>query len=73
LIFAGGLRRIETLAAAKKCELAFICFTDEVDEDLVKIPYAVDALVAVLPNIHPLANQKPMLSACPFAVQVCLR
>ncbi len=50
----------------KKCELAFIRYAEDGDEDLVKIPYAVDTLVAVLPLTHPLAKEKeinlPMLA-----------
>jgi LysR family transcriptional activator of glutamate synthase operon len=42
----------------RKCELAFIRFSDEVDDDLVKIPYAIDTMVAVLPVNHPLARRK---------------
>jgi len=41
----------------KMCELAFIRETDEVDEVMVKIRYAVDTMVAVLPITHPLAKQ----------------
>ena len=54
---AGSVELTEMLRQ-KKCELAFIRFADEVDDDLVKIPYAADAMVAVLPITHPLAKQK---------------
>lgn len=39
-----------------KCELAFIRETGEADEDLVKIPYYTDHLIALLPAAHPLAG-----------------
>ena len=44
--------------ADKKCDLVFIRDYDEVDDDLIKIPFAVDTMVAVLPARHPLAGQK---------------
>ena len=45
----------------KKCELAFIRDTlEEVDDDLIKIPYTIDTLVAVLPATHHLTKQKTM-------------
>jgi LysR family transcriptional regulator, transcription activator of glutamate synthase operon len=57
-VMQAGSEELKELLRQKKCELAFIRFTDEVDDDLVKKPYAVDTLVAVLPTVHPLANQK---------------
>ncbi len=42
----------------KICELAFIRTTHEMDNDLVKIPYTTDTLVALLPTNHPFARQK---------------
>jgi LysR family transcriptional activator of glutamate synthase operon len=53
---AGSVELRESLRQ-RKCDLAFIRFADEVDEDLVKIPYAADCMVAVLPAAHPLAKQ----------------
>jgi LysR family transcriptional regulator, transcription activator of glutamate synthase operon len=42
----------------KKCELAFIRDVEDPEGKLVKIPYATDTIVAVLPSAHPLAGQK---------------
>ena len=53
---AGSVELRESLRQ-RKCDLAFIRFADEVDDDLVKIPYAADCMVAVLPAAHPLAKQ----------------
>lgn len=39
------------------CDLAFIRDIDEVDDDLVKIPFAADTLVVVFPIDHPLAKE----------------
>lgn len=49
---------LKEMLRQKKCELAFIRYDDEEDDDLVKIPYAEDTMVAVLPSTHPLAKQK---------------
>lgn len=53
-----GSEELKEMLRQKKCDLAFIRFTDEVDDDLVQIPYAADNMVAVLPTNHPLARQK---------------
>lgn len=42
----------------KKCELAFIRDIENGEEEFVKIPYATDTIVAVLPITHPLAQEK---------------
>ena len=57
-VIQAGSEEMKEILRQKKCELAFIRDTDEVDDDLVKIPYAVDTMVAVLPTSHPLAKQK---------------
>ena len=57
-VMQAGSEEMKEMLRQKKCELAFIRDTDEVDDDLVKIPYAVDTMVAVLPTNHPLAKQK---------------
>jgi LysR family transcriptional regulator, transcription activator of glutamate synthase operon len=57
-VMQAGSEELKELLRQKKCELAFIRFADEVDDDLVKTPYATDTLVAVLPTDHPLAKQK---------------
>lgn len=40
------------------CELAFIRETGGYDQNLTKIPYWTDRLVALLPAVHPLANRE---------------
>jgi LysR family transcriptional regulator, transcription activator of glutamate synthase operon len=57
-VLQAGSEELKEMLRQKKCDLAFIRFTDEVDDDLVKKPYAVDILVAVLPATHPLARQE---------------
>jgi LysR family transcriptional activator of glutamate synthase operon len=57
-VLQAGSDELMEMLRQKKCELAFIRFTDEVDDDLVKKPYAVDTLVAVLPTAHPLARRQ---------------
>jgi LysR family transcriptional activator of glutamate synthase operon len=57
-VMQAGSAEMKKMLRQRKCELAFIRDTDEVDDDLVKIPYAVDTMVAVLPINHPLAKQK---------------
>ncbi len=57
-VVQGGSEEMKGMLRQRKCELAFIRFSDEVDDDLVKIPYAVDTMVAVLPVNHPLASRK---------------
>jgi LysR family transcriptional regulator, transcription activator of glutamate synthase operon len=55
-----GYKELKEMLRQEKCELAFIRDTNEVDEDLVKLPYTFDTLVAVLPATHPLAVLKTM-------------
>jgi len=57
-VMHAGSEELKEMLRKEKCELAFIRDTNEVDDDLVKIPYAVDTLAAVLPASHPLAKQK---------------
>ena len=57
-VLQAGSEELKEMLRQKKCELAFIRFTDVVDEDLAKISYAVDTMVAVLPATHPLAKKK---------------
>ena len=52
-----GSSELKELLRQKICDLAFIRFPDDGDDDLIKIPYTSDTLVAVLPPTHPLANQ----------------
>jgi len=51
-------RALKEMVRQQKCELAFIRDMNEVDDDLVKIPYTTDTMVAVLPITHALANEK---------------
>ena len=57
-VMQAGSVEMKKMLRQRKCELAFVRDTDEVDDDLVKIPYAIDAMVAVLPITHPLAKHK---------------
>jgi LysR family transcriptional regulator, transcription activator of glutamate synthase operon len=57
-VLQAGSDELKEMLRKGKCELAFIRFADETADDLVRIPYAIDALVAVLPLAHPLAGQK---------------
>jgi DNA-binding transcriptional LysR family regulator len=56
-VFQAGSEKLKEMLRQKKCELAFLRYTDEQDDDLVKIPYSSDHLVAVLPSGHTLAAQ----------------
>lgn len=57
-VIQGGSTEMKEMLRQRKCNLAFIRFTEDSDEDIVKIPYTTDTLVAVLPNSHPLAKKK---------------
>lgn len=57
-VVQGGSEEMKEMLRQKKCDLAFVRFTDPGDDDLVKIRYAVDTMVAVLPCDHPMAKQK---------------
>ena len=57
-VMQAGSQEMKELLRQKKIELAFIRYIDEVDDDFIKLPYAVDTMVAVLPTNHPLAGQK---------------
>jgi LysR family transcriptional regulator, transcription activator of glutamate synthase operon len=57
-IVQDGSDELKEMLRQRKCDLAFIRFTNDMDDDLVKIPYTVDTMVAVLPPTHPLAKQK---------------
>ncbi len=57
-VMQAGSAEMKKMLRQRKCELAFVRDTDEVDDDLIKIPYAVDTMVAVLPIMHPLAKRK---------------
>jgi LysR family transcriptional activator of glutamate synthase operon len=53
-----GTHLLKDLLRQKKCDLAFIRLDSQIDEDLIKIPYINDTLVAVLPTNHPYAKRK---------------
>lgn len=57
-VMQAGSEEMKKMLRQRKCELAFVRHTDEVDDDLVRIPYAVDTMVAVMPVTHPLAKYK---------------
>jgi LysR family transcriptional regulator, transcription activator of glutamate synthase operon len=57
-ILQAGSGELKEMLRLRKCELAFIRFADEMDDDLVIMPYALDNLAAVLPINHPLAKEK---------------
>jgi LysR family transcriptional activator of glutamate synthase operon len=57
-VMQGGATEMKELLRQRKIELAFIRYTEDTDDDLVKIPYTVDSLAAVLPATHPLAKEK---------------
>ena len=57
-IVQAGPAELREMLRQKKCELAFIRTRDEIDDDLIEVPYTVDTLVAVLPTTHPFARQK---------------
>ncbi len=49
---------LKELLRQRKCELAFIRDIEDANDEFIKIPYATDTIVAVLPINHPLAGQK---------------
>jgi LysR family transcriptional regulator, transcription activator of glutamate synthase operon len=57
-VVQGGSEEMKEMLRQKKCELAFIRYCDEMDDEFVKIPYTTDNMVAVLPVNHPCAGQK---------------
>jgi DNA-binding transcriptional LysR family regulator len=57
-VMQAGAEEMKGMLRQRLCELAFIRFIEDMDEDLIKIPYATDSMVAVLPISHPLASQK---------------
>ncbi|MBP2642487.1 MAG: LysR family transcriptional regulator [Firmicutes bacterium] len=57
-VIQGGSTKLENLLRQNKCELAFIRQVYDIDNEFVKIPYAIDTLAAILPARHPLAECK---------------
>jgi len=57
-VIQGGSTEMKEMLRQRKCDVAFIRFTEDSDNDIVKIPFTTDSLVAVLPTSHPLAKQK---------------
>jgi LysR family transcriptional regulator, transcription activator of glutamate synthase operon len=63
-------QKLKDILRQKKCDLAFIRIYEEGDEDLVKIPYLSDHLIAVFPAGHPMANSNsiPLTSLKDFGL-----
>ncbi len=57
-VIQGSSKDLTEMLRQRRFELAFIRDNDEVNDDIIKIPYAIDTIVAVLPITHPLAGQK---------------
>jgi LysR family transcriptional activator of glutamate synthase operon len=57
-VMQASSRDLKEMLRQGKCELAFIRDIEDPEEEFVKIPYATDSLVAVLPIAHPLAKEK---------------
>lgn len=57
-VVQGGSDEMKEMLRKKSCDLAFIRYAEDEDDDFVKIPYAIDNMVAVLPISHALANRK---------------
>jgi LysR family transcriptional regulator, transcription activator of glutamate synthase operon len=57
-VMQGGATELKELLRQRKCELAFIRYTDDMDDDLMKLHYTDDTLVAVFPATHPLAKKR---------------
>jgi LysR family transcriptional regulator, transcription activator of glutamate synthase operon len=57
-VLQASSRDLKEMLRQGKCELAFIRDIEDPEDEFVKIPYATDALVAVLPIAHPLAKEK---------------
>jgi LysR family transcriptional activator of glutamate synthase operon len=55
-VIQAGSTKLENMLRQNKCELAFIRQVNDVDNEFVKIPYAVDILTAVFPIRHSLAK-----------------
>lgn len=49
---------LKDMLRQNKCELAFIRETDDSDDEFVRIPYAIDTMVAVFSINHPLAKSE---------------
>ena len=57
-VVQGGSEEMKAMLRKKTCDLAFIRYAEDGDDDIIKILYAVDTMVAVLPLDHPLAKLK---------------
>lgn len=57
-VLQASSRDLKDMLRQRKCELAFIRDVEDAQDEFVKIPYATDTLVAVLPINHPLAKKK---------------
>jgi LysR family transcriptional regulator, transcription activator of glutamate synthase operon len=57
-VMQGSSRSLTEMLREGKCELAFIRDVVDENDEFVKLPFATDTLVAVLPVTHPLAMQE---------------
>ena len=57
-VMQASSRNLTEMLKQGKCELAFIRDVEDTEDEFIKLPYATDTIVAVLPISHPLANQK---------------
>jgi LysR family transcriptional regulator, transcription activator of glutamate synthase operon len=57
-VLQASSRDLKEMLRQGKCELAFIRDIEDTQEEFIKIPYATDSLVAVLPIAHPRAKEK---------------
>jgi LysR family transcriptional regulator, transcription activator of glutamate synthase operon len=57
-VLQASSRDLKEMLRQSKCELAFIREIEDPEDEFVKIPYATDTIVAVLPRTHALASQK---------------
>jgi LysR family transcriptional regulator, transcription activator of glutamate synthase operon len=57
-VLQASSRDLKEILRQGKCELAFIRDIEDPQDEFIKIPYATDSLVAVLPIAHPLAKEK---------------
>lgn len=57
-VVQGSTAELTEMLRQRKCNLALIRDIDDAENEFVRVPYATDAIIAVLPITHPLANQK---------------
>lgn len=57
-VIQGGSSFLKEMLRQKKCEVAFVRYVEDMDDDITKIPYVIDSMVAVVPLKHPFATRK---------------